>query len=77
MTPTHDEDGLLGKLRELPSHEPSAAPGQDPRRAARAAFEERTPAHGGLGERARTLALASVVGLYLSWAFSAAIALNR
>ncbi len=75
-----DHDPLLDRLRQLPLHEPSAAPGRDPRRAARAAFADGAAGAGSLRVASRALVplvLASLVGLDLSWAFSAVIAMNH
>ncbi len=77
-----DGDALLHALRELPRHAPS--PERRIHGAARAAFLrefEDVPFYvkllGGAGRAVVPVALASVVGLYLFWAFAVAISLNQ
>lgn len=77
-----DGDALLRALRELPRHAPS--PERRIHGAARAAFLrefEDVPFYvklfGGVGRAVVPVALASVVGLYLFWAFAVAISLNQ
>lgn len=75
-------DPLLGALRELPRPEMDAAFDRRARAAARSAFarsfEPATPLArlgGAFGRVAMPVLLASVVGVYLTWAFAAATAL--
>lgn len=73
-----DEHDPLEALRALPVHAPP--PGAD--RAARAAFTESSApwqlrTFFGVTRALVPVALAGVVGVYLSWAFAAALALQN
>ncbi len=79
-----DEDSLMRQLGALPVRAPSEAVEAQASRAARAAFVracDPAPWYAkAFAEAARAtvpVVLASVVGLYLSWAFATAIALNQ
>ena len=78
----NEDDVLLRALRELPVH--AEPPSSHARAAARAAFVrafDDSPwyarALGTAGRATVPVVLASVVGLYLFWAFATAIALNQ
>jgi hypothetical protein len=78
-----EDDPLLRALRELPRPAMEAAPEARVRREARAAFArafEDVPWHArmlGLGARAAVpVALASLVGVYLTWAIATASTLS-
>ena len=82
--PPPAEDTLLRALRELPPHTPQGSSAHRAPAAARAAFVyafDDGPWYAKLGgsvSRALVpVVLASVVGLYLFWAFAAAISLNQ
>lgn len=78
------EDVLSRALRELPVRGPTSASHQEAPAGARAtflrAFEDApwyAKALASAGRASVPVVLASVVGLYLFWAFAAAIALNQ
>lgn len=82
MSETEHDDDVLGALRALPALPMDAAPARRASSEARAAFEV---AHGrgdgsalrlGFGRFVVPLGLAAVVVVYLSWAVSAASALQ-
>lgn len=82
--PSGEADDLLRALRALPTHPVTSAPGRRVEEAARAAFLrafDDAPWYAKMFDRAGRAALpvvlASVVGLYLFWAFATAIALNQ
>jgi len=78
------EDSLIRRLRDLRVHAPSSASQAQASRAARAAFVRAwdvapwyARVFASAGRAGMPVVLASVVGLYLFWAFATAIALNR
>ncbi len=77
--PREPDDPLLRALRELPRPEPDAAVEGRARREARAAFArafEDVPWHarvfGGAARAVVPVALAGIVGVYLTWAIATA-----
>ena len=78
------EDELIRGLRELPLHAPSPRSHEQVAASARAAFVRAfddspwyVKAFASAAHATVPVVLASVVGLYLFWAFAAAIALNQ
>lgn len=78
------EDRLLAALRELPAHAPTASADVRLQREARAAFDRTFadaarpfPAAALLTRAAVPIFLAGIVGIYMTWAISAATALTQ
>jgi hypothetical protein len=79
-----NDDPLLQALRALPTHAVTGPPGSRAREEARRAFVEAFDDRpfllrffGSAGRAAVPVVLASVVGLYLFWAFAVAIMINQ